>query len=105
MTTKKSPIEEFKAKLAAKQVSVTKDAEKKEPEVSLENTVYDVIQDPDKQGRNFVAVKIAYNLKDKTASVVDVTTFEDKAAGMAIQMDKKDRQYLFDKNNRKKEQK
>lgn len=99
--SKKETVEEFKAKLAAKQKQLEAELAKKAMEADLDLSVIDVIQDPTKKTRSFLAVKIKYDLVTKTASVVEILPFEDKTAGLSIQMGSKNLEVLFEKNRRR----
>lgn len=101
MSKAKDKINELRTKMFENKKAQQVEEATKVVEASMDGTVYDVIQDPDKKGRNFIMVKIKYDLATKTAAIVEVREFLDKAAGLSIQMDKESRKYLFEKNRSK----
>lgn len=72
---------------------------------TLSETTYDVIQDPSTKSRAFLIVKIQYDIKTKKAAVVEVKPFDDKAAGLTMNLDKQNRKYLFERNRNNGEKK
>lgn len=97
MSKAKDAIKEFREKLfETKKKEVVEEAQKKIEE-NMDNVTYDVIQNPDTKSREYLIIKIKYDLTTKTASVVGVKPFNDKVAGMTIIMDKENRKYLYEK--------
>jgi len=102
MSKAKDKIEELRNKLFENKKKELTEKAQEVIETTMDNTVYDVIQDPSTKSRQFLMVKIKYDLDTKTAAIVDVMPFQDKAAGLTIQMDKENRKYLYEKNSRSK---
>lgn len=102
MSKPKEIIENIRSQYFDRQKDKIVEEANKTLEEKLEHTVYDVIQDPSTKSRQFIMVKIKYDLVTKQAVVSEVTEFQDKAAGLTIQMDKENRKYLFEKNSRSK---
>jgi len=95
----KDTVEELRSKLFERKKEEIVETEKKLVEENLECVAYDIIQNPNKK-RDYLIVRIKYNLETKEAVVTDVEPFHDKAAGLGLQLDKKNRKYFFDKVNR-----
>jgi len=100
MSKIKNAVDEFRKKLTDKQLEVVVEKPVVPVEATSDLIAYDVIQDPTTNSRKFVIVKLVYNLDTKEARIDSVRPFEDKTAGMAIQLDKKNHEYFYEKNNR-----
>lgn len=98
MSKAKDTVEELRSKLFDRKKEETVQEAEKTLEASLDNIVYDVIQNPDVKNRSFLAVKIKYDLKTNQAVIVETREFQDKAAGLTIQMNKENLKYLFERN-------
>lgn len=62
--------------------------------------VIDVIPDPNRGGRYYLMVKIEFDIVTRKAKVVDVREFDDKVAGLSIQIEKENRKYLYERRTR-----
>lgn len=62
--------------------------------------VIDVIPDPNRGGRYYLMVKIEFDIVTREAKVVDVREFDDKVAGLSIQIEKENRKYLYERRTR-----
>lgn len=102
MSKAKQTIQEFREKLFEKKKEEIVEQSNKIIQENLEYVAYDVVQDPSTKSRSYVMVKIRYDLNTRQAVVEEVRPFEDKAAGLTIQMDKENRKYLFERNRSKK---
>jgi carbonic anhydrase len=102
MSKAKDTIEELRAKLFERKKQETIEESKKLVEANFDQVVYDVIQNPDTKSRSYLIVRIKYDIKTKEAVVTDVNTFEDKTAGLTMQLDKENKKYLFEKSDRSK---
>lgn len=100
MSKDKSLLDDVRSKLFNRKETEAEQQAQAEVEASLENETFDVIQDPSTKSRQFLIVKLKYNLDTKQASVVDVAPFQDKAAGLAITNDKTNLKFFYDKNTR-----
>lgn len=98
MSKPKDTIKEFREKLfETKKKEVVEEAQKKLEE-TMDNVTYDVIQNPSTKSRDYLIVKIKYDLENNNATIVEVKPFIDKVAGMSMLMDKENRKYLFEKH-------
>jgi hypothetical protein len=102
MSKAKDTVEELRNKLFNRKQKETVEEEQQAITTTLSNVTYDVIQDPSTTSRQFLIVKIKYDLDTKQATVVEVRPFQDKAVGMIIIKDKESRKYLFEKNRSEK---
>ena len=102
MSKAKDKIDEIRNKIFEKKKETMVEEADAKILATMENVAYDVIQDPNSKSRAFIMVKIAYDLETKTAKIVEVRPFGDKAAGLSITMDKENRKYLFEKNRSRK---
>jgi len=98
MSKTKSAIEELRTKLFDRQKQEAVEEVQQQVESKLDSVIYDVIQDPTKTNREFLILKLKYNLDTKEAAIVDVQKFQDKTAGLSIQLAKENLKYLFEKN-------
>lgn len=71
-------------------------------EKTMPYTAYDVIQDPNVKGRAFLIVKFKYDLATRQAIIDEVRPFEDNSVGLSMQMDKDNREYMFNRNIKEK---
>ena len=69
---------------------------------ATEYIIYDVIPDPNLKGRNYVIVKITYNIVNKEAIVEGVKPFPDKTVGLSIQMNKENLEFWYNPSNKEK---
>jgi carbonic anhydrase len=102
MSKAKESIEELRAKLFDRKKQEVVEAADKVIAESLNLITYDIIQDPDVQGRSFLIVKIKYDIKTKTAVVIDIMPFQNKTVGLTIQKDKENLKYFYEQNGGKK---
>ena len=103
MSKAKEAIKEFRDKLfETKKQEIVEEAQKT-IENAMDGVTYDVIQNPDTKSRDYLILKIKYDLETRTAAIVEVKPFNDKVAGMSIIMDKENRKYLFEKFKGKKD--
>lgn len=103
MSKAKEAIKEFREKLfETKKQEIVEEAQKT-IENAMDGVTYDVIQNPDTKSRDYLILKIKYDLETRTAAIVEVKPFNDKVAGMSIIMDKENRKYLFEKFKGKKD--
>lgn len=100
MSKAKDVIADIRDKVFERRKQETIEKAQEVLEKNLDNTVYDVIQNPNSKSRDFLIVKIKYDLETKEAAVLEVREFQDKAAGLTIQIDKENRKYLFNKNKK-----
>lgn len=108
MSKAKEVIDDIRNKVFERKKQETVEEAKKTIEASLTTVAYDVIQDPNSQTRNFIIVKLVYDLFKKledgtySASVVEVRPFDDRGAAMSMIKDKETRKFFFEKNRSKK---
>jgi hypothetical protein len=97
MSKAKDTIKEFREKLFETKKKEAVEEAQKTLEKNLDLVAYDVIQNPDKKNRDYLLIKIKYDLETRSAVVTDVLPFKDKTVGLSIQLDKENRRYLFHK--------
>jgi hypothetical protein len=102
MSKAKESIEELRAKLFDRKKQEVVEAAEKAIEANLDFTTYDVVQDPSIQSRSFLILKIKYDLATKTAAIIDVVPFPDKAAALTMQRDRENLKYFYERNGGKK---
>ena len=98
MSKTKDTIEELRAKLFERKKEEIVEVADETILSKLDNSTYDVVQDPSTNSRSFLMIKIKYDLENRKAEIEDIIKFNDKTAAFGMIMDKENRKYLYEKN-------
>jgi len=103
---KKEDMEKLRKRIFDRKKKLTEEvvevkAEVEQPVNRLLHTAYTIIEDSSKKGRNFLIIKIKFDVDTGEINMEEVREFEDKAAGLSFVMNNNNLKFLFEKNKRR----
>lgn len=100
MSKKELTAEEIMQKRIEKRKEEVAQEAKQELKESLSTECYAVTTDPDKGPRDFLLVKLKYDIKTMKAIVEDYVELEEKIIGLRFPIEQENLKYYFDKLKR-----
>lgn len=93
--TSKQSAEDIMKKRLNKRKEEMVTAAKKDLDQKLTNICYTVVTDPDKGGRNFLLVKLKFDIKTMKALVEDYVNLDQKVIGMKHPLEQENLKYYY----------